>query len=165
MKLKSILLAATLVAFAASTATAFAVEEHPADAKTETGKVKRPETKKVKKHSHMEKKTGMSMPEAAPAAGKEMPAIGWRSGAMSNIKLFESKQIRSIWSEDDRKGYFSIVDVVAALTDSPKPFRPREWFPLPLPVIEKAIAMPLEVTILRHRYDVVACEFISEQAA
>ncbi|MFH1871897.1 MAG: Bro-N domain-containing protein [Pseudomonadota bacterium] len=40
---------------------------------------------------------------------------------MSNIKLFESKQIRSIWSEDDRKWYFSITDVVAALTDSPNP--------------------------------------------
>ncbi|WP_310448875.1 Bro-N domain-containing protein [Sulfuritalea sp.] len=40
---------------------------------------------------------------------------------MSNIKLFESKQIRSIWSEDDRKWYFSVTDVVAALTDSPNP--------------------------------------------
>lgn len=40
---------------------------------------------------------------------------------MSDIKLFESKQIRSIWSEDDRKWYFSITDVVAALTDSPNP--------------------------------------------
>lgn len=40
---------------------------------------------------------------------------------MSNIKLFESKRIRSIWSEDDQKWYFSIVDVVAALTDSQNP--------------------------------------------
>ena len=40
---------------------------------------------------------------------------------MSNIKLFESKQIRSIWSEDDQKWYFSIIDVVAALTDSTNP--------------------------------------------
>ena len=40
---------------------------------------------------------------------------------MSNIKLFESKQIRSIWSEDDQKWYFSIIDVVAALTDSQNP--------------------------------------------
>ena len=41
--------------------------------------------------------------------------------AVSNIKLFESKQIRSIWSENDQKWYFSIVDVVAALTDSQNP--------------------------------------------
>ena len=40
---------------------------------------------------------------------------------MSNIKLFESKHIRSIWSEDDQKWYFSIIDVVAALTDSTNP--------------------------------------------
>ena len=40
---------------------------------------------------------------------------------MSNIKLFESSQIRSIWNEEDQKWYFSVIDVVAALTDSPNP--------------------------------------------
>jgi hypothetical protein len=40
---------------------------------------------------------------------------------MSNIKLFESKQIRSLWNEEEEKWYFSIVDVVGALTESPKP--------------------------------------------
>ena len=33
------------------------------------------------------------------------------------IKLFEQKQIRSLWDEDDEKWYFSIVDVVQVLTD------------------------------------------------
>jgi len=33
------------------------------------------------------------------------------------IKLFEQKQIRSIWSEENEKWYFSIVDVVQVLTD------------------------------------------------
>ena len=37
---------------------------------------------------------------------------------MSNIKLFESKQIRSVWNEADNKWYFSVADVVEALTDS-----------------------------------------------
>jgi DNA-damage-inducible protein D len=37
---------------------------------------------------------------------------------MSNIKLFESKQIRSVWNEADEKWYFSIQDVVQTLTDS-----------------------------------------------
>ena len=37
---------------------------------------------------------------------------------MSNIKLFESKQIRSIWNENDQKWYFSVQDVVEVLTDS-----------------------------------------------
>jgi hypothetical protein len=40
---------------------------------------------------------------------------------MSNIKLFESAQIRSVWLEDEQKWFFSVVDVVAALTDSAKP--------------------------------------------
>ena len=37
---------------------------------------------------------------------------------MSNIKLFESKQIRTVWSEFDQKWYFSVQDVVQLLTDS-----------------------------------------------
>ncbi len=37
---------------------------------------------------------------------------------MSNIKLFESKQIRSIWNGADSKWYFSVADVVQTLTDS-----------------------------------------------
>lgn len=34
------------------------------------------------------------------------------------IKLFEQKQVRSIWDEDKEKWYFSIVDVIGVLTDS-----------------------------------------------
>lgn len=37
------------------------------------------------------------------------------------IKLFEDKQIRSVWDEDAEKWYISIVDVVAVLTESPNP--------------------------------------------
>jgi prophage antirepressor-like protein len=37
---------------------------------------------------------------------------------MSNIKLFESKKIRSVWNEKNQKWYFSVADVVEALTDS-----------------------------------------------
>ncbi len=40
---------------------------------------------------------------------------------MSNIKLFESKQIRSIWNETEQRWYFSVIDVVSALTDSLNP--------------------------------------------
>ncbi len=37
------------------------------------------------------------------------------------IKLFETKKVRSIWDDKEEKWYFSIVDVVAILTDSPNP--------------------------------------------
>lgn len=37
---------------------------------------------------------------------------------MSNLKLFESKHIRSVWNEAEQKWYFSVQDVVLVLTDS-----------------------------------------------
>jgi len=40
---------------------------------------------------------------------------------MSNIKLFESRQIRSVWNEADEKWYFVVSDVVQILTDTPNP--------------------------------------------
>ena len=40
---------------------------------------------------------------------------------MSTIKLFETKQVRSLWDQDKETWFFSIVDDVAVLTDSPKP--------------------------------------------
>lgn len=40
---------------------------------------------------------------------------------MTNIKLFQDKKIRSEWNEKEEQWYFSVVDVVAALTDSPNP--------------------------------------------
>ena len=40
---------------------------------------------------------------------------------MANIKLFESKKIRSMWNEEEQKWYFAVVDVIEALTDSDKP--------------------------------------------
>lgn len=37
------------------------------------------------------------------------------------IKLFETKKVRTIGMTKKKKWYFSIVDVVAVLTDSPNP--------------------------------------------
>jgi len=39
----------------------------------------------------------------------------------NKIQLFESKRIRSVWVESEEEWYFSIVDVVAVLTESPNP--------------------------------------------
>jgi len=40
---------------------------------------------------------------------------------MSNIKLFESKKVRSYWDVGHEKWFISIVDVVGILTNSPNP--------------------------------------------
>jgi hypothetical protein len=40
---------------------------------------------------------------------------------MSNVKLFESKKIRSQWDAEKETWYFSIVDVIEVLTGSPNP--------------------------------------------
>ena len=37
------------------------------------------------------------------------------------IKLFEEKRVRTLWDDQQEKWYFSVVDVVAALTDSANP--------------------------------------------
>ncbi|MDE5610297.1 MAG: hypothetical protein K2I66_07940 [Bacteroidales bacterium] len=37
------------------------------------------------------------------------------------IQLFERRKVRTVWDEEHEKWYFSIVDVVAVLTDSPNP--------------------------------------------
>lgn len=39
----------------------------------------------------------------------------------SEMKMFEGSYIRSIWDEEKEEWYFSVVDVVAVLTDSKKP--------------------------------------------
>jgi hypothetical protein len=35
------------------------------------------------------------------------------------VQIFEDKKVRTLWNEDTEKWYFSIVDVVSILTDSP----------------------------------------------
>ena len=40
---------------------------------------------------------------------------------MSDIKLFESQKIRSHWDAEKEKWYFSVVDVIAVLTESDNP--------------------------------------------
>lgn len=42
-------------------------------------------------------------------------------GKKTAIKLFESKEIRTAWDSEKEEWYFSIVDVIRALTDSPNP--------------------------------------------
>ena len=40
---------------------------------------------------------------------------------MNEIKLYENKEIRSVWDEEKEEWYFSVVDVVSVLTESKDP--------------------------------------------
>jgi hypothetical protein len=42
---------------------------------------------------------------------------------MSNIKLFESKKVRSHWDAEKETWYFSVIDVIEILTGSSIPKR------------------------------------------
>ncbi len=49
-----------------------------------------------------------------------------RTDQNQQIKLFQDSKIRSVWDEEEEQWYFSVVDVVAVLTDS---VNPRDyWF-------------------------------------
>lgn len=39
----------------------------------------------------------------------------------NKIQLFEEKKVRALWDDEAEKWYFSIVDAIAVLTDSPNP--------------------------------------------
>ncbi len=39
----------------------------------------------------------------------------------NKIQLFEEKKVRALWDDEAEKWYFSIVDVIAVLTESPNP--------------------------------------------
>ena len=85
---------------------------------------------------------------------------------MSNIKLFESKQIRTVWNEADKKWYFVVSDVIHVLTDTPNPgdyikkMRKRDeelskgWgqFVTPLSIVPMNIGKGLLVLRLRRRF-------------
>ena len=37
------------------------------------------------------------------------------------IKIFEEKKVRTVWDDETEEWFFSVVDVVSILTDSPNP--------------------------------------------
>ncbi len=39
----------------------------------------------------------------------------------STLKLFDEKKVRTLWDDEQEKWYFSVIDVVEILTDSPRP--------------------------------------------
>jgi len=41
--------------------------------------------------------------------------------AKTKVKLFEERRVRTVWDEENEKWWFSIVDVIAVLTESENP--------------------------------------------
>jgi hypothetical protein len=39
----------------------------------------------------------------------------------NSIKIFEEKKVRTLWDEEQEKWYFSVIDVIEVLTESPNP--------------------------------------------
>ena len=42
-----------------------------------------------------------------------------RMTKQESLKLFEDKKVRAVWDGEEEKWYFSVIDVIAILTDSP----------------------------------------------
>ena len=64
---------------------------------------------------------------------------------MSDIKLFENKQIRSEWDEQEQKWYFSIIDVVEILTESKNPR--RYWSDLKIKLQKEGFTQLYEIIV------------------
>jgi hypothetical protein len=50
------------------------------------------------------------------------------SKVKNKIKLFEEQQIRTVWDEEAEKWYFSVVDVVAILTEQADELKARKYW-------------------------------------
>lgn len=57
------------------------------------------------------------------------------------IKIFEEKKIRTMWNSDKEKWYFSIVDVIAVLTENPNP---RNYW--------KVLKRKTKAMVMHHRF-------------
>jgi hypothetical protein len=50
------------------------------------------------------------------------------SGQKDKIRLFEKQQVRAVWNEEDEKWYFSVVDVIAVLTNQADYTKARKYW-------------------------------------
>ncbi len=46
----------------------------------------------------------------------------------TKIKIFEENKVRTLWDEENEKWYFSIIDVIAILTEQPNFQRARNYW-------------------------------------
>lgn len=71
------------------------------------------------------------------------------------VRTYDAVNINTNKFENLLHRFFSEARLSIEIMDRfGKPFKPREWFLLPLPIIEQAIPMIIDGSILKHRYDV-----------
>jgi len=63
--------------------------------------------------------------------------------------LFEGKEIRSVWDSEKEDYYFSVVDVISALTDSPRPR--KYWYALKMKLNEEGSELSQKVGQLKMK--------------
>ena len=70
----------------------------------------------------MEKKNKILIFAVSLLLDENKRQLNWDNMTKREIsKLFEDRKIRTVWDDKEEKWYFSIVDVVAVLTDSADP--------------------------------------------
>ena len=65
----------------------------------------------------------------------------------NKIKLFEEKKVRTLWDSETEEWYFSVVDVVAVLTDSENPR--RYWSDLKRKLVKEGSQLYEEIVQLK----------------
>lgn len=68
----------------------------------------------------------------------------------NSIKLFEDKNIRVAWNEDEENWYFSVVDIVAVLTDNDYQAGRKYWKTLKmrLNTTKKFLILKMDIIIM-----------------
>ena len=46
----------------------------------------------------------------------------------NKIQIFEKQPIRAIWNEEGKKSWFSVIDIIAVLTDQPDYQRAKNYW-------------------------------------
>ena len=69
----------------------------------------------------------------------------------NKIQSFENKKVRSIWDAEKEEWFFSVVDVVAVLTDSPRPR--KYWNALKTKLKEEGSELSQELGQLKMQSD------------
>lgn len=63
------------------------------------------------------------------------------------IKIFEEKKVRTLWDDETEKWYFSVIDVIAVLTDSDNPR--RYWSDLKRKLIKEGSELYAKIVQLK----------------